>query len=291
LTKEAFKVEKFVTLNNGVKMPAWGYGVWQIDDPKLCERCVMDAVEAGYRLIDTASGYLNEEAVGAGIKTCGLPREELFITTKLWVQDFGYDKTVRAFGRSLKRLGLDYVDLYLIHWPHEGHLESYRAMSDLCREGKIRAIGVSNFHTHHLDELAEVSDIVPAVDQVECHPFFQQQTLRKYLDQKGIVTEAWSPLGHGSDEIFKNSVIAKVARTHGKSPVQIILRWHYEEGIVAIPKSSNRDRIRQNCDIFDFELTQEEITALRTLDTGTRMFWDSDDPELQAMLGTMVVDI
>lgn len=284
-------MDRCVTLNNGVKMPAWGYGVWQISDPGVCERCVIDAIEAGYRLIDTAAAYLNEEAVSAGIRNCGLPRQQLFVTTKLWVQDFGYDKTMKAFEKSLKRLGLDYVDLYLIHWPHEGHLESYRAMTELYRAGKIRAIGVSNFHPHHIDELSEVSDVVPAVNQVECHPFFQQRTLRKYLDQKNIVIEAWSPLGHGSDEVFKNPVIAKIAKAHGKSPAQVILRWFFQERIVAIPKSSNPRRIRENCAIFDFKLSDAEVDALRGLDTGRRMFWDSDDPDFQNSLSGMILDI
>ncbi|GHF65155.1 diketogulonate reductase-like aldo/keto reductase [Amycolatopsis bartoniae] len=257
-------------LNNGVEMPSLGFGVYKIPDDEV-EQVVRTAIEAGYRSIDTATLYRNERGVGAAVRSCGLPREELFVTTKLWNTEHGYDRALKAFEGSLAQLGLDYVDLYLIHWPQPSrdlYVETWRALEKILADGRARAIGVSNFQVPHLQRLLDETDVVPAVDQVELHPALQQPELRKFDADHGIVTEAWSPLARGG--LLSHQVITTIARKHGKTPAQVVLRWHIEMDLVAIPKSATPERIRENIDIFDFELDAQDVAALATLESGDR---------------------
>lgn len=273
-----------VTLNNGVHMPLLGFGVFQVTDPKECERSVSEALRVGYRLIDTAASYGNEGAVGDAIKQSGVAREELFITTKLWIRDAGYDKTRRAFERSMQRLQLETLDLYLIHQPYGDVYGAWRAMEELYREGRIRAIGVSNFHPDRVMDFIMHHEIVPAVDQVETHPFHQQIETQKFLHDNGIQIESWGPFAEGRNEIFKNALLRSIGEKHGKSIAQVILRWLTQRGVVAIPKSVRRERIAENFDVFDFELTNDEMRSIATLDTGTSSFFDHRDPAMVKML-------
>ena len=245
-----------VTLNNGVEMPLLGFGVFQMADLAECERSVADALSVGYRLIDTAASYGNEEAVGNAIKRSGVPREELFVTTKLWIQDAGYDKTRRAFDRSMQRLQLDTLDLYLIHQPFGDVYGAWRAMEELYREGRIRAIGVSNFHPDRVMDLLLHNEVTPAVDQIETHPFHQQVETQKFLQENGIQIESWGPFAEGKNDIFHNDVLRSIGEKHGKSIAQVILRWLTQRGVVAIPKSVRKERMAENFDVFDFELTR-----------------------------------
>lgn len=242
-----------VTLNNGVKMPILGFGVYQIPDAEECENAVYEALSAGYRLIDTASGYLNEEAVGRAIKRSGIPREELFITTKLWIQDAGYESAKLSFAKSLKKLGLDYLDLYLIHQPFGDYYGAWRAMEELYHEGKIRAIGVSNFLPDRLMDLIVHNKVVPAVNQVETHPFFQQTDNAAFMKEQGVQIESWGPFAEGRYNLFSNEVLTGIAAKHNKSVAQVVLRWLIQRDIVAIPKSVRKERIVENFDIFNFE--------------------------------------
>ena len=269
-----------VTLNNGVQMPLLGFGVFQIADADECERSVSDAIAAGYRLIDTAASYGNEEAVGNAIKRSGVPREQLFVTTKLWIQDAGYDGTRRAFDRSLQRLQLETLDLYLIHQPYGDVYGSWRAMQELYREGRIRAIGVSNFHPDRVMDLMMHNEVVPAVDQVETHPFHQQVETQKFLQENGIQIESWGPFAEGRNDIFHNAVLHSIAGNHGKSIAQVIVRWLTQRGVVAIPKSVRKERMAENLNVFDFELTPEEMSSIATLETGTSSFFDHRDPAM-----------
>jgi len=260
-----------ITLNNGIEMPQLGYGVWQIPDEEAAQ-AVGTALAAGYRSIDTAAVYGNEEGVGRGIAESGIAREDLFITTKLWNEKQGYDSALQAFDLSLRKLKLDYVDLYLIHWPlpaRDLYIETWRAFEKLYADGRIKAIGVSNFLPEHLDRLIAASDVVPAVNQIELHPYLQQSALRTYDREHGIATEAWSPLAKGN-ELLQEPVLTSLGERHGKSPAQIVLRWHIQLGNIVIPKSVTPARIRENMEIFDFELSPEEMAQIATLNTNTR---------------------
>lgn len=280
-----------VTLNNGVKMPIIGFGVYQIPDAKECEEAVYAALMAGYRLIDTAAGYLNEEAVGRAIKRSGVPREELFITTKLWVQDAGYESAKLAFAKSLKKLQLDYLDLYLIHQPFGDYYGAWRAMEDLYREGKIRAIGVSNFLPDRLMDLIVHNEIVPAVNQVETHPFYQQIENAAFMKEQGVQHQSWAPFAEGRGNLFANEALALIAERHNKSIAQVVLRWLVQRGIVVIPKSVRKERIAENFDIFDFELSADDIERISTLDTRESLFLSYRDPEVAKMMGNWKVDL
>ncbi|WP_448316543.1 aldo/keto reductase [Streptomyces sp. CO7] len=260
-----------VVLNNGVEMPQLGFGVWQIPDDEA-ERAVATALEAGYRSIDTAAAYGNERGTGRAVAASGLPREEVFVTTKLWNSDQGYDSTLRAFDASLKKLGLEYVDLYLIHWPlpkRGTYVETYKAFEKLHAEGLIRAIGVSNFLPEHLRTLTEATSVVPAVNQIELHPRLQQSEARAFHAGLGIATEAWSPLGAGKG-LLEVPAIAAIARKHGRTPAQVVLRWHLQTGNIVIPKSATPSRIKENFEVFDFSLDEEDLAAVRALDEGRR---------------------
>jgi 2,5-diketo-D-gluconate reductase A len=275
-----------VILNNGVEMPILGFGVYQIQDPKECEQSVYNAIMAGYRLIDTAAAYLNEEAVGRAIKRSGVPREELFITTKLWVQDAGYESTKKAFARSLERLQLDYLDLYLIHQPFGDVYGSWRAMEELNREGKIRAIGVSNFQMDRLVDLMIHNEVIPAVNQVEMHPFCQQIESAKLMKENNVQIESWGPFAEGRNNMFQNEILVSIAEKYNKSVAQVILRWLTQRGVVAIPKSVRKERIIENFNIFDFELSQEDMERIAALDTKKSLFFSHNDPEIVKLLGT-----
>ncbi|MFB5761916.1 aldo/keto reductase [Paenibacillus medicaginis] len=279
-----------VMLNNGVEMPIIGFGVYQINDAKECEQSVYDAIMAGYRLIDTASGYQNEEAVGRAIKRSGVPREELFITTKLWIQNTGYDSTKKAFAKSLERLQLDYLDLYLIHQPFGDVYGSWRAMEELYHEGKIRAIGVSNFHPDRLVDLILHNEITPAVNQVETHPFFQQIESAALMKEYNVQIESWGPFAEGRNNMFQNEVLLSLAEKHQKSVAQVILRWMIQREVVVIPKSVRKERIIENFNIFDFELSQEDMETIAKLDTKQSSFLSYHDPETVKMLSSIKLD-
>ncbi len=273
-----------VTLNNGVEMPVLGFGVFQVRDAEECERSVDEAIRAGYRLIDTAAAYGNEEAVGKAIIGSGVPREELFITTKLWIADAGDERTPAAFERSLKRLQLDYVDLYLIHQPVGDVYGAWRAMEALYRQGQIRAIGVSNFHPDRILDLILHNEVVPAVNQLETHPFCQQIETQRFLQENQVQIESWAPFAEGRNDMFQNDLLLALAARHRKSVAQIVLRWLTQRGVVAIPKSVRPQRIAENFDVFDFELSLEDMAAIATLDTGRSLFFDHRDPEMVRFL-------
>jgi 2,5-diketo-D-gluconate reductase A len=279
-----------VKLNNGVEMPILGFGVYQIPDAKECETSVTLAIEAGYRSIDTASAYMNESAVGNAIKSSGVAREEIFVTTKVWIQDAGYENTLNAFEKSLKRLQMDYIDLYLIHQPYGDVYGSWRALEDLYKQGKIRAIGVSNFYPDRIMDLIVHNRIIPAVNQVETHPFFQQVETQKFLEENGVQTESWSPFAQDKN-IFKNPVLASIAAKHKKSVPQVILRWLTQRGVVVIPKSVSKQRIIENINIFDFELAPEDIHAISQLDTKKSNVFNHHDPASVKFLGSYRFDI
>ncbi|MCM2532873.1 aldo/keto reductase [Neobacillus pocheonensis] len=280
-----------VILNNGVEMPILGFGVYQIQDANECEQSVYDAIMAGYRLIDTAASYLNEEAVGKAIKRSGVPREDLFITTKLWVQDAGYENTKKAFARSLERLQLDYLDLYLIHQPYGDVYGSWRAMEELYHEGKVRAIGVSNFQMDRLVDLMIHNEVIPAINQVETHPFCQQIESHNLMKENNVQIESWGPFAEGRNDMFQNEVLVSIAEKYNKSVAQVILRWLTQRGVVAIPKSVRKERIIENFNIFDFELTKEDIERIATLDTKKSLFFSHNDPEIVKWIGTRKLDI
>ncbi len=257
-----------VTLNNGVEMPLEGFGVFQVPDAVQCKTAVLQALKAGYRLIDTAAAYLNEEAVGEAIRESGIPREEIFVATKLWIQDAGYENAKKAFRTSLDKLGLDYLDLYLIHQPYNDYYGSWRAMEELYREGKIRAIGVCNFYPERLADLCMNATVIPAVNQVECHPFFQQKEAMQVMKEYDVQIEAWGPFAEGQKNIFSNEILTGIAKKYGKTAAQVILRWNVQRGVVVIPKSVHEDRIQENIDIWDFELTEEDMDIIAQMDVG-----------------------
>jgi len=280
-----------VILNNGIEMPILGFGVFQMNDENECEQAVYEALMTGYRLIDTAASYQNEKEVGRAIKRSGLPREELFITTKLWVQDTGYEKTKKAFAKSLERLQVDYIDLYLIHQPFGDVYGSWRAMEELYREGKIKAIGVSNFYPDRLVDLITHNEIVPAVNQVETHPFCQQIESAELMKEHNVQIESWAPFAEGKNDIFQNEVLVSISEKHNKSVAQVILRWLTQRGVVVIPKSVRKERIIENFNIFDFELSQEDMEKIAKLDTKESLFFSHRDPEMVKWLANRKLDI
>lgn len=275
---------QYVTLNNGVEMPALGFGVFQVPDPPECERAVSDALEVGYRLIDTAAAYGNEEAVGHAIARSGLPREDVFVTTKLWIQDAGFEPAKEAFERSMDRLGLEYLDLYLIHQPFGDYYGAWRAMEELYAAGRTRAIGVSNFHPDRLVDLILHNEVTPAVNQVETHVFHQRVADQEVMREYGVQIESWGPFAEGRNGIFTNPVLAAVAEAHGKTVAQVMLRWLVQRDVVAIPKSVRRERMAENFDIFDLALTDAEMQQIAALDTGASLFFDHRDPQMVAAL-------
>jgi 2,5-diketo-D-gluconate reductase A len=282
---------KSVKLNNGVEMPILGFGVFQIPDPEECEQSVYEATQAGYRLIDTAAAYMNEEAVGKAIKRSGVPRQDLFITTKLWIQDAGYEKAKKGFEKSMKKLGLDYLDLYLIHQPFGDVYGSWRAMEELYSEGRIRAIGVSNFQPDRITDLIVHNNVVPAVNQIETHPFQQQIETQKFLQEHGVQIQSWGPFAEGKNNLFENNVLKGIGEKYNRSIAQVVLHWLIQRNIVVIPKSARKERIIENFNVFDFELTNEDMETITTLDTGASLFLDHRNPETVKWLGNAKFEI
>ena len=278
-----------ITLNNGVKMPVIGYGVFQIQDEKQCEQCVVDAVEAGYCLIDTAAVYGNEEAVGRAVHRCGVPRDELFLTSKLWVQDASYEGAKAAIDHSLKNLQTDYLDLYLIHRPFGDYYGAWWAMEEAIDAGKLRAIGLSNFDPARVVDLTMNNRITPAVNQVECHPFYQQEGTRRFLQEQGIVMEAWAPFAEGKKQIFQNETLLSIGAKYGKSPAQVVLRWNIQRGIVPLAKSVHRERMEQNLSVFDFALSDDDMVAISQLDEGQTLFGKNEDPAYAKMINSVKI--
>jgi len=272
-------------LNNGLAMPLLGFGVFQITDAAACEQAVVDAIDTGYRLIDTAASYLNEEAVGRGIQRSGVPRNELFITSKLWIQRNGNDGTLAAFERSLKRLQLDYLDLYLIHQPFGDVYGEWRAMQELYKDGRVRAIGVSNFQPDRLIDLIIHNEIIPAIDQIETHPFHQQIETQKFLKENNVQIESWGPFAEGKNNLFHNKLLASIGEKYNKTIAQVVIRWLTQRGVIAIPKSVRKERMEENFNIFDFELSAEDMEAIKTLDTNASLFFDHRDPAMVKWLG------
>ena len=276
---------EFVTLNNGVKMPILGFGVFQIPDPAACEQAVLDAISVGYRSIDTAASYGNEESVGRAISASGVDRKELFITTKLWIQSQGYEGTLQAFEQSMQKLGLDYLDLYLIHQPYGDVFGEWRAMEKLYKEGRIKAIGISNFQPDRVMDLMVHTEIVPAVNQVETHPFQQQIANQAFMQENNIQIECWAPFAEGKNGMFTNELLGAIAAKHNKSIAQVILRWLVQRDVVTIPKTVSRERMVENFNIFDFQLSEAEMAQIQTLDTQTSSFFDHRDPVMVKWLG------
>ncbi|MCI9261083.1 aldo/keto reductase [Adlercreutzia equolifaciens] len=281
----------FVTLNNGVTMPQLGFGVFQITDPAECEQAVRDAVEVGYRSFDTAASYGNEEAVGRALASCGVPRDELFVTTKLWITDASYEGAKRGFAKSLERLGLDYIDLYLIHQPLGDVYGAWRAMEELYQEGVVRAIGVANFYPDRLADLIAFNEVTPAVNQVEANVFFQQWEAQQFMESKGVQMEGWAPFAEGHNDLFHNPVLAAIGQKYGKSVAQVVLRWLLQRGIVCIPKSVSKERMAQNFDVFDFELSADDMAAIRALDENQSSFFDHRDPAAVERLVNLVRNV
>ena len=276
-------------LNNGVRIPVLGFGVYQIP-PDDTERAATDALSVGYRHLDTAAAYGNEEAVGRAIKNSGIPRDELFITTKMWIVDGGEDGAKRAFDASLQRLGLDRLDLYLIHQPYGDYYSSWRAMEQLHGQGLIGAIGVSNFHPDRLVDLIDHTDITPAVNQIETHPFFQRWADQEVMRERGVQMESWGPFAEGRNNLFADPTLTAIGEAHGKSVAQVVLRWLTQRGVVVIPKSVRRERMEQNFEVFDFELTEDEMARIAAMDTGASQFFDHRDPAMVSQLGNVRVD-
>ncbi len=280
---------EFITLNNGVKMPLEGFGVFQVPDPEQCETAVKDAISCGYRLIDTAAAYMNEEAVGSAIKKSGVDRKDLFITTKLWIQDASYESAKKAVQTSLNKLGLDYLDLYLIHQPMGDYMGAYRAMEELYKEGILRAIGVCNFYPERLADLCETVSVIPAVNQVELHPFFQQENALSLMKEYGVCPEAWGPFAEGNHGIFTHPLLTAIGKKYGKSPAQTALRWNVQRGVVVIPKSVHKNRMTENMDIWDFSLTEEDMNEIAKLDLGHSEIVNHSDPGFVKALHNMKV--
>jgi 2,5-diketo-D-gluconate reductase A len=280
-----------ITLNNGLTMPVVGFGVFQIKDARECTSCVIDAIHVGYRLIDTAASYMNEAAVGEGLRQAGIAREQLFVTSKLWVQDVGYERTAKAIGASLGRLKLEYLDLYLIHQPYGDVHGSWRAMQDAYRAGKLRAIGVSNFQPDRLMDITAFNDIKPAVNQIEINPFQQQEESVKFMRELGVQAEAWAPFAEGRNNLFENEVLRNIAAKYGKTIGQIVLRWVLQRGVVALAKSVRKERMSENIAIFDFELSADDMTQIATLETGTSSFFSHRDPAIVKSMSERKLDI
>ncbi|MET3038476.1 aldo/keto reductase [Chryseobacterium sp. NRRL B-14859] len=291
MQKKTYAGQPVVTLNNGIDIPALGFGVWQMEDLQECENAVIKAIQTGYRMIDTAAIYQNETAVGTAVKNSGVDRDELFITSKVWVQDHGYEQAKSAFQRTLNRLQMDYLDMYLIHWPYGDFLGTWKALEELYQEGKIKAIGVCNFTIEKLEELKTNSTVLPVINQIELHPVFQQKELQVYDRENNIITQPWSPLGNGNANLLSNAALKAIAEKYGKTVAQVILRWHLQEGFVVIPKSVTPSRIEENFNVFDFELTEDEMNVVRSLDTGKRLFFDPKDPEWEQKMLKSVADI
>ena len=279
-----------VKLNNGVEMPILGFGVFQVPDLAECERSVLDAIDTGYRLIDTAAAYQNEEAVGNAIKKSGLAREELFITTKLWIQSNGYQDTKKAFEVSLEKLQLDYLDLYLIHQPFGDVYGAWRAMQELYKEGKIRAIGVSNFQPDRLIDLIIHNEIVPAVNQIETHPFHQQIQTQLFLEENNVQIQSWGPFAEGKNGLFQNELLASIGQKYNKTIAQVVVRWLTQRGVIAIPKSVRKERMAENLNIFDSQLSAQDMDAIKSLDTNVSSFFDHRDPNMAKWLGERKLD-
>ena len=278
-----------ITLNNGIKMPVTGFGVFQIQNETQCEQCVVDAVHAGYRLIDTAAVYGNEAAVGRAVHRCGIAREKLFLTSKLWVQDAGYDAAKEAIDNSLKNLQTDYLDLYLIHRPFGDYYGAWRAMEEAVDAGKIRAVGLSNFDSARVMDLILNNRITPVVNQVECHPFYQQEDTHRFLQEQGIVMEAWASFAEGKKQIFQNETLRQIGAQYGKSPAQVILRWNIQRGIVPLAKTVHLERMEQNLDVFDFTLSDEDMFAISQLDEGITLFGKNEDPAYARMIKSVKI--
>ena len=278
-----------VKLNNGVEMPLEGFGVFQMPDPAVCEQAVLDAIATGYRLIDTAAAYMNEEAVGKAIAKCGVPREELFITTKLWVQDASYEGARKAIETSMRKLGLDYIDLYLIHQPIGDYIGAWRAMEEAYKAGKLKAIGVCNCYPQILADICETVEVKPAVNQVELHPFFQQENALALMKEYGVHPEAWGPFAEGNHGIFTHPVLTKIGEKYGKSAAQVALRWNVQRGVTVIPKSTHKERMEQNLDIWDFQLSGEDMAEIARLDIGHSEIVDHSDPKFVQMLHQMKI--
>lgn len=275
---------EYITLNNGIKMPQLGFGVFQIPDGDDTEKAVSEALEVGYRSIDTAAAYNNEAAVGRAIAKSGIPRDEVFITTKLWVTDVNYEGAKRGFEESCKKLDVDYIDLYMLHQPINDIFGAWRAMEELYEQGVIRALGVANFYPDMLANLIAFTNVEPAVNQVEANVYFQQWGAQEFMKSKGVAMEGWAPFAEGKNDLFHNEVLATIAKAHNKSIAQVVLRWLLQRGIICIPKSVKKERMEQNFDVFDFELTREDIELIRTLDTGKSQFFDHRTPEAVEML-------
>ena len=288
--EESTGIMKNVVLNNGVEMPVLGFGVYQIPDPEECERSVSEALRTGYRLIDTAAAYKNEEAVGNAIKRSVVAREEVFVTTKLWVSDAGYERAKKAFDKSLQRLQLEYLDLYLIHQPYGDVYGAWRAMEELYREGRVRAIGVSNFQPDRLMDLMVYNQVVPAVNQIETHPFNQQIETQQFMREHGVQIESWGPFAEGRNNLFQNELLVSIASKYDKSVAQVIVRWLIQREVVVIPKSVRKERIVENFNIFDFDLSAEDMSAIASLDTKESLFFDHRDPQMVKMLGEVKLD-
>ncbi len=284
------KIMQTIKLNNDVEIPIFGFGVFQIPDPAECERSVVDAIEVGYTHIDTAASYMNEEAVGRGIRKSGVARENLFITTKLWIQSNGYENTLKAFDRSLNRLQMDTIDLYLIHQPFGDVYGEWRAMEELYQQGRIKAIGVSNFLPDRIMDLIVHNKIIPAVNQIEVNPFHQQIDNQKFLQDNSVMVEAWAPFAEGRNNIFQNEVLLSIAEKYGKTIAQVILRWLVQRGIIALAKSTRKERMIENISVLDFELSPEDMALIATLDTKTTSFFDHCDPEKVKWLGERKMD-
>ena len=279
-----------VKLNNGIEMPILGFGVYQVTDTKVCETSVLEALKTGYRSIDTAAAYMNEVAVGNAIKKSGIPRKEIFVTTKLWISDTGYENAKKAFQKSLKNLQLDYLDLYLIHQPFGDVYGSWRAMEKLYEEGRIRAIGVSNFYPDRIMDFILNNNVVPAVNQIETHPFCQQIETQEYLQDNNVQIESWGPFAEGKNDLFNNDLLAEIGNKYNKTVAQVVLRWLVQRGVVAIPKSVHKERIVENFNIFDFELSGEDIEAITSLDKKVSSFIDHHDPETVKFLNNLKLE-
>ena len=280
-----------IILNNGVEMPILGFGVFQVADPAQCEQCVAQALETGYRLIDTAASYQNEESVGRALSQSGIPRQDRFITTKLWLEDAGYEKTKKAFDRSLAKLRLDYLDLYLIHQPYGDVYGAWRAMEELYREGRVRAIGVSNFYQDRILDLILHNEVLPAINQIEAHPFCQQITTHRFLKDNNVQMESWGPFAEGRNNLFGSEVLAGIGAKYDKSIAQVVLRWLTQRGVIAIPKSVRPERMAENLNIFDFNLSDDDMDGIAQLDQGVSAFFDHRDPEIVRWLGTRTLDL